>query len=147
MINPDAIRRCRERNVRYLDIERKSRVMLLHRYFHHSFFFFFSPFFLSVVYFFQRMNALIKQFSLAKVVRSTQNSRVGPISRPRHPFCGPLAAILNFSVGAALQVVYSMNNKLFSLGPGQNQSFGPKQNTKFGVLSTTHHHQKLLGGF
>ena len=35
---------------------------------------------------------------------------------------------------------------LFSLGLGQNQSFGPKQNTKFGVLST-HHHQKLLGGF
>ena len=42
---------------------------------------------------------------LAKVDRSTQKPRVRHISRPRQPFWGPLAAILDFVGGAVLQAV------------------------------------------
>ena len=42
---------------------------------------------------------------LAKVAKNAQKSRVRHLSRPRRPFWGPLAAILDFAGGAALQVV------------------------------------------
>ena len=42
---------------------------------------------------------------LAKVARSAQKPRGRHLSRPRPPFWGPLAAILDFAGGAALQAV------------------------------------------
>ena len=41
----------------------------------------------------------------AKADRSAQNVGVTSLSRPRWPFWGPLAAILDFAGGVALQVV------------------------------------------
>jgi len=42
---------------------------------------------------------------LAKVDGNTQNPRGRHLSRPPLPFWGPLAAILDFAGGAALQAV------------------------------------------
>ena len=43
--------------------------------------------------------------NLEKVDGSAQKSRGGHLSRPRRPMWDPLAAILDFAGGAALQVV------------------------------------------
>ena len=42
---------------------------------------------------------------LAKVAQNAQKPRGRHLSRPRRPFWGPLAAILDFAGGAALQAV------------------------------------------
>ena len=65
---------------------------------------FLSPRF-SVVCFSHRRITQIKKTYLAKVDGGTQKPLGRPLSRPHQPFWDPLAAILDFAGGAALQAV------------------------------------------
>ena len=56
--------------------------------------------FFSVTIFSHRRSAYF-----AKVAKNAQKPRDKHLSRPRQPFWGPLAAILGFAGGAALQAV------------------------------------------
>ena len=70
-------------------------------FFSYLFSFLFSP----VVYFSHRRSVWITKMYLAKVDESALKPRGRPLSRLRQPFWDPLAAILDFAGGAALQVV------------------------------------------
>ena len=52
-----------------------------------------------------RRSARIKKTYFAKIDRSSDKHWGNHLSRPRQPFWGPLAAILDFAGGAALQAV------------------------------------------
>ena len=77
---------------------------LVDHYFHHSFVFSFFLFFSLRCLCFSQNKCLNQKTYLAKVVWNTQKPRVGPLSRPCRPFCGPMVAIL---VGVALQAIAS----------------------------------------
>ena len=67
---------------------------------------FFPPFFFSsVATFSHRRSARIKKLILRKLLRMPKKVLGRHLSRPRQPFWGPLADILDFAGGAALQAV------------------------------------------
>ena len=73
-----------------------------HYFLFFSSFFFFFFFFLLRRLLFTKKECLDQKTYLAKVDGSAPKPRGRHISRPRPPFWGPLAAILDFAGGAAL---------------------------------------------
>ena len=64
---------------------------------------------------FSSKECLDQKTYLANVDQSAQEPRIGPLSRPRRPFCGPLAAIMDFAGGSMFLIEGVIRSKnLFS---------------------------------
>ena len=64
---------------------------------------------------FSSKECLDQKTYFANVDHSAQEPRIGPLSRPRRPFCGPLAAIMDFAGGSMFLIEGVIRSKnLFS---------------------------------
>ena len=64
---------------------------------------------------FSSKECLDQKTYFANVDQSAQEPRIGPLSRPRRPFCGPLAAIMDFAGGSMFLIEGVIRSKnLFS---------------------------------